>query len=299
MVEEKGNKSEEDLRKEFNKHCAEIRGWTLGDGAHNHLYYDSSDEYVADIMNYNPYDSMRALQPALDILKDEYGLVPEGSDTEAARKLIWWWVTFGSECPKKPSHFHCDLDVINLYSTPAPITNFSSGGGLSYDDFNALCEKIVRADSKSRGYNIALSKTFNPYDVADDTLYVLELVINKLPSNITFSISGGDGDGNTDAITTMHEFICMYGLSEEEQFNEMCAGLVEAYDIVDCQPTEHEFFDPYNNTNDLTPIVSIIIETVGVGFTIEAPSVDYDIHNRLRAYAQEYGPEVLDLMAGA
>lgn len=298
--QEETNKEDKKNKKEsFNEHCADIVGLA------------SVSEYVKDALDYNPYNNVRQLQSVLNVLKDDYGLVPEEPSAEAARKLIWWYVAFGSECPKKKDEefiqfhedgdylqFHHDLDVNSQYQEPPPVREAPVEEEGSVNEFNAQCINIVRTHSKNRGYSIALPDFFDPYNNTDNLLYVLEVVLKVVPDSITFNVSAGQ---NTDMIAEMRLFINTYGidkymLSEEDQFNKMCAGLVEAYDIDDCQPVESEFFNPYDVIQDLTPIVSVIIETVGVGFTIEAPSVDYDIHNRLRAYAQEYGQEVLDLM---
>lgn len=298
---ENDRKDKEDQIKTFNGHCAAIMGWTRnGDGV-GPLYYNVADEYVAEVEYYNPHGNTLQLQKALNILKDDYGLVPEGSSSESARQLIWWYVAFGSECPKKKEEdFHHDLDVNSQYQEPPPVWQEPPIEDRVGEIFNKQCIDVVEAESKSRGYRIALPRTFDPYNNTGDLLYTLEVILKKLPDEMNFVMWGGE---NRDNITAMREFVEEYAtdkymLSEEDQFNKMCAGLVEAYDIVDCQPID-DTFDPYDNINDLTPIVSVIIETVGVGFTIEAPSIEYDIHNRLRAYAQEYGPEVLDLMVGA
>jgi len=205
-----------------------------------------------------------------------------------------------------------------MYEPVPNCTNFDYDADNGYPNvkeeqakFNAQCRKIMfkHASLQDNG-SLMSAQNFDPYYNGSQLLNVMNIVLLYLPHDITFEV-GGESDNSmpgVDMTVQIRNFIRHYGTDEymlppAVAFNKQCAILVEGYNIFDCQPVTSDF-DPYNNIEDLLPILPIVVRRVQEDFTLgkimyDLPledSYNMDLFDNMRHYVSRHMQALLDIL---
>jgi len=210
-----------------------------------------------------------------------------------------------------------------MYEPVPNCTNFGYDADNGYPNvkeeqakFNAQCRKIMfkHASLQDNG-SLLLAQDYDPYYNGSQLINVMDIVLKYLPNSIHFLMAGQKDMEDNEDITHgddilwhLRKFIESYGIdewmfTEEEQFNTNCAILVDGYNIFDCQPVTSDF-DPYNNIEDLLPILPIVVRRVQEDFTLgkimyDLPledSYNMDLFDNMRHYVSRHMQALLDIL---
>ena len=176
------------------------------------------------------------------------------------------------------------------------------------DKFNNLCRGIYK-----EYYGVLSLGYFKPWTDNSQLLDVVDIVRKR--TGIGLHVMG-----NEDVYDGMRNYVKEYGngefweddesydtddwtLTKEEQFNTNCAILVDGYNIFDCQPVTSDF-DPYNNIEDLAPILPIVVRRVQEDFTLgeimydlpREDSYNMNVFDNMRHYIERHMQPLLDIL---
>jgi len=176
------------------------------------------------------------------------------------------------------------------------------------DKFNTLCRGIYK-----EYYGVLSLGYFKPWTDNSQLLDVVDIVRKR--TGIGLHVMG-----NEDVYDGMRNYVKEYGngefweddesydtddwtLTKEEQFNTNCAILVDGYNIFDCQPVTSDF-DPYNNIEDLAPILPIVVGRVQEDFTLgeimydlpREDSYNMNVFDNMRHYIERHMQPLLDIL---